>query len=130
MMKESRRRRRGKAPFLAAYDERGAYICDYMVVAMSGGRTAVLPVTPRMKGYYRRLMGPYMAGERRTVWRGWRADMLRGLVADPGSARRQEAAFYRTLRPLIDGMRRGEKVRALQKVGVLRKPRTTYITIK
>lgn len=130
MMKKSRRRRTGKAPFLAAYDDRGVYICDFMVVAMPGGRTAVLPVTHRMKGYYRRLMAPYMAGERRTVLRGWRADMLRGLVADPRSARRQEAAFYRTLLPVIDGMGRGERVRTLQKVGVLRKPRTTYITIK
>lgn len=112
-----------KAKFLAAYDERGNYICDYMVVKMGKGKSAVLPITKRMKAYYRKLLGPWMEGERKVIWRGWMAEKMRNMSG--GVFRQsQEDGFYRLMRPLIEGGRRGKQVEVLKRIGALKSPKT------
>lgn len=111
-----------KAPFLAAYDENGNYICDYLVVKMAKGKSAIMPITKRMNGYYRKLLRPWMRGTRKVVWHGWMVDQLKGMSTVYGQF--QENGFYRVMRPLIEGARHGKKVEVLKRIGALKSPKT------
>lgn len=111
-----------KAPFLAAYDENGNYICDYLVVKMAKGKSAIMPITKRMNGYYRKLLRPWMGGTRKVVWRGWMVDQLKGMSTVYGQF--QENGFYRLMRPLIEGGRKGKQVEVLKRIGALKSPKT------
>lgn len=111
-----------KAPFLAAYDEKGNYICDYLVVKMGKGKSAVLPITKRMNGYYHKLLRPYLKGTRKVVWHGWMVGQLNGMVTVSGQ--RQENGFYMLMKPLIEGQRRGKRVDVLKRIGAFKSPKT------
>lgn len=111
-----------KAKFLAAYDKKGNYICNYLVVKMANGKSAILPITKRMKGYYYKLLRPWMRGTRKVVWRGWMVDQLRGMVGTFGQ--RQEQAFYLVMKPVIEGQRRGKQMKVLKRIGALKSPKT------
>ena len=53
-----------KAPFLAAYDEIGNFICYYLPVRMAKGKSAVLPITKRLTPYFLKLLDPYFSRTR------------------------------------------------------------------
>lgn len=111
-----------KAKFLAAYDEKGNYICNYLVVKMVNGKSAILPITKRMKGYYYKLLRPWMRGTRKVVWRGWMVDQLKGMVTV--YAQSQENGFYMVMKPLIEKERHGKQVEVLKRIGALKSPKT------
>lgn len=111
-----------KARFLAAYDERGNFICYYLPVRMKKGKSAVLPITKRLTPYFLNLLSPYFSGKRKVVWRGWTASSLKLLlVAKPDA---QEAAFYNLMRPIINNSHRRVRKKVLKRIGAMKLPKT------
>lgn len=111
-----------KARFLAAYDERGNFICYYLPVRMAKGKSAVLPITKRLTPYFLKLLNPYFSGTRKVVWRGWAANTLQGLLLDRADV--QEAAFYNLMKPIINNSQRRERVKVLKRIGAMKLPKT------
>lgn len=111
-----------KARFLAAYDERGNFICYYLTVRMKKGKSAVLPITKRLTPYFLKLLRPYFSGMRMVVWRGWTSSSLKLLlVAKPDA---QEAAFYNLMKPVIENGHRMDRVKVLKRIGAMKLPKT------
>lgn len=111
-----------KAPFLAAYNERGNFICYYLPVRMAKGKSAVLPITKRLTPYFLKLLRPYFSGARKVVWRGWTANTLQGLLVAKAEA--QEAAFYNLMKPVIENGHRRDRVKVLKRIGAMKLPKT------
>lgn len=111
-----------KAPFLAAYDERGNFMCYYIQVRMAKGKSAVLPITKRLTPYFLKLLRPYFSGARKVVWRGWTANIMQGLLV--ANAEAQEAAFYNLMKPLIENGHRRDRVKVLKRIGAMKLPKT------
>lgn len=111
-----------KAPFLAAYDERGNFICYYLPVRMEKGKSAVLPITKRLTPYFLKLLKPYFSGTRKVVWKGWTANTLQGLLVAKADA--QEVAFYRLMKPVIESGHRRDRVKVLKRIGAIKLPKT------
>lgn len=111
-----------KARFLAAYDERGNFICYYLPVRMAKGKSAVLPITKRMTPYFLKLLSPYFSGTRMVVWKGWTANTLQGLLIAKADA--QEAAFYNLMRLVIENGHRRDRVKVLKRIGAMKLPKT------
>lgn len=111
-----------KAPFLAAYDERGNFICYYLPVRMAKGKSAVLPITRRLTPYFLKLLSPYFSGTRKVVWRGWTANTLQGLLVVKADA--QEAAFYNLMKLVINNGHRRDRVKVLKRIGAMKLPKT------
>ena len=111
-----------KARFLAAYDERGNFICYYLPVRMKKGKSAVLPITKRLTPYFLKLLRPYFSGKRKVVWRGWTANTLQGLLVAKADA--QEVAFYNLMKPIIENGHRRVCVKVLKRIGAMKLPKT------
>lgn len=111
-----------KARFLAAYDERGNFICYYLPVRMAKGKSAVLPITKRLTPYFLKLLSPYFSGTRMVVWKGWTANTLQGLLVAKADA--QEATFYNLMKPIINNSCRRERVKVLKRIGAMKLPKT------
>lgn len=111
-----------KARFLAAYDERGNFICYYLPVRMAKGKSAVLPITKRMTPYFLKLLSPYFSGTRMVVWKGWTANTLQGLLIAKADA--QEVAFYNLMRLVIENGHRRDRVKVLKRIGAMKLPKT------
>lgn len=117
-----KKKSKNKAPFLAACDERGNFICYYLPVRMAKGKSAVLPITKRLTPYFLKLLKPYFSGTRKAVWRGWAANTLQGLLVDRADV--QEAAFYNLMKPIIENSHRKELVTVLKRIGAMKLPKT------
>lgn len=117
-----KKKSKNKAPFLAACDERGNFICYYLPVRMTKGKSAVLPITKRLTPYFLKLLRPYFSGTRKVVWRGWTANTLQGLLVAKAEA--QEAAFYNLMKPLIENGHRRDRVKVLKRIGAMKLPKT------
>lgn len=111
-----------KARFLAAYDERGNFICYYLPVRMAKGKSAVLPITKRLTPYFLKLLSPYFSGTRRVVWKGWAANILQGLLVAKADA--QEAAFYNLMKFVIENGHRRDRVKVLKRIGAMKLRKT------
>ncbi len=117
-----KKKREKKAPFLAAYDERGNFICYYIPVRMEKGKSAVLPITKRLTPYFLKLLRPYFSGTRKVVWKGWTANILQGLLVTKTDA--QEVGFYRLMKPVIENGHRRDRVKVLKRIGAMKLPKT------